>query len=95
MIKPATPLPWTIALRSDRHVVTPDAQSIVASFIKDEDALHAVHAANCHAPLVEALDRVVPYIEDAANDCRDAPSEAKHDLQMVLDALTLARGEEA
>lgn len=41
--------------------------------------------------LLKALDRAVPYVENAANDCRDTPNEAAHVLDEMVRAIAKAQ----
>jgi hypothetical protein len=61
---------------------------------RSEDECTANAALLAASPdLLEALERALPYVDDAANDCRDTPSEAGHILDAARAAIARAKGE--
>lgn len=72
-----------------------NATRIVMLAVSDLEHLSAQalsrHREASQAELVEALERAIPYLEDAANDCGCGPNEPDHILDAARAALTKSR----
>lgn len=102
-----TPLPWRIKTPAHATIEGEKIHSYddgwtkyygnVANICDGKDreanAAFIVRACNSHYDLLEALERAMPYLEDAANDCRDTPNEAAHILDAMKRACAKAKGE--